>query len=204
MDAFIKQFDFALRTCFVRPSERRPMPPAEPSAALTNEERSHASALMRVNHAGEVAAQGLYQGQIAQARNPALKAQLIEAAEEEIDHLAWTADRVKALDSHTSFLNPLWYAGAFALGTLAGKISDKTNLAFLRATEEQVSRHLAKHLTILPLSDTASRAVVTTMLAEETAHALQATVAGGYALTKPIQIVMKLYAKCMTFAAYRI
>jgi ubiquinone biosynthesis monooxygenase Coq7 len=159
---------------------------------------------MRINHVGEVCAQALYQAQALTARTPELRAQMLKAAEEEEDHLVWTQQRLEALNARPSLLNPLWYAGAFAIGCLAGRLGDKVSLGFVVETERQVEAHLAGHLQTLPEHDVASRAVVEQMQADEARHAHQAQAAGATELPRPAQWLMKCAAKVMTTVAYRV
>ncbi len=163
-----------------------------------------AGALMRVNHVGEVCAQALYQAQALTARSESARAQMLAAAGQETDHLAWTEDRLKALGARPSLLNPLWYAGAFAIGLVAGRLGDAQSLGFVAETERQVEAHLAGHLERLPSEDTASRAVVAQMQADEAQHARNAEASGAARLPWPVQQAMKLAAKVMTVTAHRI
>ena len=169
---------------------------------LGKTERAHAAGLMRVNHTGEVAAQALYHGQAALARDPAIKAQLLHAAEEEQDHLAWCASRLQELGSHPSRLGPLWYAGSYAIGAVAAMVSDKVSLGFVAETERQVEQHLGDHLDKLPLKDEKSRAIVSQMQADEAEHGQQARDAGGVDLPKPVQLGMRGVASVMKTVAY--
>jgi ubiquinone biosynthesis monooxygenase Coq7 len=160
---------------------------------------------MRVNHVGEVCAQALYTAQALSTRDPALRAQLEEASREETDHLAWTHDRIRELGTHRSYLNPLWYLGAFSIGLLAGRVGgDKVSLGFVVETERQVEAHLASHLDRLPANDLASRAVVTQMAIDERHHADSAEQAGGMPLPLPARWLMRMAAKVMTTTAHRI
>ncbi|MEN9559104.1 MAG: hypothetical protein RLZZ502_315 [Pseudomonadota bacterium] len=205
MDKFISHFDHALRTCFSVHRSTRACPElAENSRNLDTKDKLLSSGLMRVNHAGEVAAQALYQSQQLTARHSHLQQTLKQAGEEELDHLAWTKQRLDELGGRPSLLNPIWYGGAFALGLLAGKISDTANLSFLRATEEKVSQHLDSHLTLLPEHDLRSRSIVNAMRKEEAKHAESAKHAGGKPLVKPFSFVMDFYAKTMTTLAQKI
>jgi ubiquinone biosynthesis monooxygenase Coq7 len=160
---------------------------------------------MRVNHVGEVCAQALYTGQALACKNPALRAQLAEASREETDHLAWTQQRLNELKGRPSLLNPLWFAGAFAIGYAAGKLGgDKVSLGFVVETERQVEAHLQSHMDLLPAADNASRAIVAQMKADEMAHAQMAMKAGAMDLPGPVKSVMQLAAKVMTTVAHRI
>ncbi|MEI7297720.1 2-polyprenyl-3-methyl-6-methoxy-1,4-benzoquinone monooxygenase [Paraburkholderia tropica] len=171
---------------------------------LTAAERSHAAALMRVNHVGEVCAQALYQAQKIATRSPSLKAAFEHAAQEEEDHLAWTARRLEALDSRPSLLNPLWYAGALAIGFAAGRLGDRVSLGFMAETERQVEHHLDSHLDALPPADLESRAIVEQMRTDEIAHARSATDLGGIELPLPMRSLMRAASKVMTRTAYYI
>ncbi len=212
MDALLNTADRALRTLFAphHPRRRSPGQSAEAStqaghaAELSPEERQLAGALMRVNHVGEVCAQALYiaQGQI--AHSPALKAQFAEAALDEVDHLAWTEQRLAELGDRPSLLNPVWFAGAYALGLLAGRMGERVSLGFVVETEKQVAEHLQSHLSRLPEKDRASRQIVQQMKADELAHARHAAQAGGVALPTPVKWLMRSAAKVMTTVAHRI
>lgn len=202
-EALIIQFDRALRTVFAPAVSRRPHPDQGlPEAALSEAEKRHAAGLMRVNHSGEVCAQALYQGQAITARNPEAARALMQAADEETDHLAWCERRIQELGSHTSYLDPLWYTGAFAIGVLAGALGDRWNLGFLAETERQVEGHLDGHLQRLPDNDAKSRAIVEQMKADEIRHAKTAIAHGGAELPLPVKLAMKLSAKVMTQTAY--
>ena len=205
MDRFLGAADEALRTLFATPRATRPCPvvPAE-STRLGAQERSHAAALMRVNHVGEVCAQALYTAQALATRNDALRAQLEQAAREETDHLAWTQSRLDELGARPSLLNPLWYAGAFAMGLVAGRIGDRVSLGFIVETERQVEAHLQGHLERLPAADHASRAIVAQMKDDEAAHANQALGAGAAELPQPVKLAMRAAAKVMTTTAHYI
>ena len=205
-DALILAADSALRTLWAEPRASRPTPMA-PAAELelTDTERREAAALMRVNHVGEVCAQALYTGQALASKDPALRAQLAEASREETDHLAWTQQRLKDLKDRPSFLNPLWYAGAFAIGYAAGKLGgDKVSLGFVVETERQVEAHLQSHMDRLPAADSASRAIVAQMKADEIAHAQMAMKAGAVDLPGPVKSLMQLASKVMTTVAHRV
>ncbi len=202
-DALILQFDRALRTVFATAVSRRPHPDdGLPEAALTAAEKRQAAGLMRVNHSGEVCAQALYQGQVLTARNPEAARALRQASDEETEHLAWCERRLTELGSHTSYLNPFWYTGAFAIGVLAGALGDRWNLGFLAETERQVEGHLDGHLQRLPEQDGKSRAIVEQMKADEIRHAETAIALGGAELPLPVKLAMKLAAKVMTQTAY--
>ncbi len=203
LDRFITEFDKGLRTLFAPAVSVRPLPGKQlDEAVLSTAEKKLAAALMRVNHSGEICAQALYQGQALTARNPAAKAVLEQAAQEETEHLSWCETRLHELGSHTSYLNPLWYGGSLAIGALAGALGDRWNLGFLAETELQVERHLAGHLTRLPVADLKSRAIVEQMKIDEARHATSALEQGGAALPPPVKHAMQLTSKLMTRAAY--
>lgn len=204
-DRLIASLDNGLRALFGTYTAGRntPKAAAEP-IAMSEAERRLSAALMRVNHVGEVCAQALYQSQALVCRNEQLRAHFHEAAAEEIDHLAWTRDRLQDLNSHTSYLNPLWYSGAFALGALAGLAGDRVSLGFVVETERQVEQHLATHLQRLPASDATSRAIVEQMKLDEARHAEEALAAGASELPAPVRRLMRLAAKVMTVTAHRI
>jgi 3-demethoxyubiquinol 3-hydroxylase len=205
VDRLIKGFDAALRTVSGVHAPRRESPGHEiPEVRLSSSERDHVAALMRVNHVGEVCAQALYQGQALTTRDPATRASLEQAAREEEDHLAWSADRVRELGGHLSLLNPVWYAGSLALGIAAGALGDRWNLAFLAETERQVEEHLAGHLAELPAGDSRTRAVVEQMRAEEARHRETALALGAAEMPAPAKLVMRAMAKLMTAVAYRV
>lgn len=175
-----------------------------PEGTLSAEQKRRAAGLMRVNHSGEVCAQALYQGQGLTAKLPQVRAEMEHAAEEEVDHLVWCKQRLDELDSHPSYLNPLWYGLSFALGAGAGLISDRVSLGFVAATEERVCQHLQTHLEQLPDTDQRSRAVVQQMLTDEARHAQTALAAGGLDFPAPVKTVMSLVAKAMTATSYRL
>lgn len=205
LDPVLSTADAVLRTLFARPHAMRPQPePETPPAELSEKERRDAGALMRVNHVGEICAQALYTAQAAVARDPAVRARLLAAAHEETDHLAWTRARLDALGAHPSLLNPLWYAGAFSLGLVAGRLGDPLSLGFVAETERQVEAHLDGHLGRLPAGDSASRAVVTQMKLDEARHAAQAWGAGAAELPAPVRGLMRLAARVMTTVAHRV
>jgi len=204
--ALILAADSALRTLWAETRASRPTPVAATSELeLTDAERRESAALMRVNHVGEVCAQALYTGQTLACQNLDLRAQLVEASREETDHLAWTQQRLTELKGRPSLLNPLWYAGAFAIGYAAGKLGgDKVSLGFVVETERQVEAHLQSHMDLLPAADSASRAIVVQMKADEIAHAQMAMKAGAAELPGPVKSVMALAAKVMTTVAHRV
>jgi ubiquinone biosynthesis monooxygenase Coq7 len=176
--------------------------PASSPTALSDIEKRESAALMRVNHAGEIAAQALYHGQALVARSAATRQLLLKAADEETDHLAWCETRLKELESRPSLLNPLWYAGSFAIGAAAALLGDRTSLGFVVETERQVEGHLDEHLARLPPDDARSRAILQTMRTDEIAHGLSAKAAGGVELPSPVRFLMRNTARLMTSAAY--
>jgi len=206
IDRIISAADTALRALAGADHAARPLPaPAvPPGEALDEASRRLAGALMRVNHVGEVCAQALYSAQALATRNPALRQQFEKAAREETDHLAWTQARLDDLGSRPSLLNPLWYAGAFALGLVAGRLGDRVSLGFIVETERQVEQHLQGHLDRLPAADHASRAIVAQMKADEAQHADNAQAAGAVELPAPVKLAMRAAAKVMTTTAHYI
>lgn len=207
-DQLLTAADTALRTLFAPARAALPCPVPEGATAapaLTAEEKALSGALMRVNHVGEVCAQALYTAQALATPNLALRTQLQAASAEETDHLAWTEQRLAALGSRPSLLNPLWYTGAFAIGWAAGKLGgDRVSLGFVVETEHQVEAHLQSHLQRLPKQDYASRAIVAQMKDDEARHADQAQAAGAITLPAPVRGLMRLAAKVMTTVAHRI
>lgn len=206
IDRLMMNVDTALRTVAGKPLTTQRDYPAEAidDCELNDDERKHIAALMRVNHAGEVSAQALYQGQAMTARNNEVREKLEQAALEENDHLAWTEARLHELGDHTSFLNPMWYAGSLAIGAFAGAIGDKWNLGFLAETEHQVVKHLSEHLTELPKQDKRSRAILEQMKIDEAKHATTALDHGGAELPAPVKSIMALMSKVMTGSSYRV
>jgi 3-demethoxyubiquinol 3-hydroxylase len=205
IDRLIGEFDRALRAVTGVASAARPLPgQAQPEAELGEEDRAHAAALMRVNHVGEVCAQALYQGQAFTARDRGAKAALEQAAREEQDHLAWSVERIRELGGRPSLLNPVWFAGSFAIGAVAGALGDRWNLAFLAETERQVEQHLAGHLESLPSADERTRAVVEEMRSDEAKHRETAQRLGAAELPAIAKIAMRVASKVMTTIAYRI
>jgi len=203
LDRLIVEFDKGLRTLLSEAHSVRPHPDAKiPDVDMSEAEKKQAAALMRVNHSGEVCAQALYQGQALTARDPAVQQKLQHAAEEETEHLAWTAKRVHELGGHLSLLNPFWYTGSLAIGAVAGLLGDRWNLGFLAETERQVKSHLQSHLNRLPQQDEKSRAIVAQMQVDEIGHADMAAALGGAELPAPVQLAMKLNSKVMTGASY--
>ncbi|TXH69402.1 MAG: 2-polyprenyl-3-methyl-6-methoxy-1,4-benzoquinone monooxygenase [Lysobacteraceae bacterium] len=204
LDRLLADAQNALETVAGEPrAQRRNPAEAEPEAALDQAERRHAAGLMRINHVGEVCAQALYVGQAAVARNPSTRDQLLAAAQEETDHLAWCGDRLRELDSRPSLFNPLWYAGGYTIGVLAGLRGDGWNLGFVVETERQVEAHLDEHLQSLPAADARSRAILTVMKEDEIRHADHAEAAGAKVLPPPVPTLMAAASKLMKTIAYR-
>ena len=206
IDRLILEFDTALRSVVGGAHAHRPTPGSDVGGNLGLDavERKHAAGLMRVNHVGEVCAQALYQSQKLVARNPEIQEMLDHSGQEEMDHLAWCETRLQELGSHTSYLNPLWYAGSFAIGLAAGLAGDKWSLGFVAETEKQVENHLESHLEKLPKEDQRSRAIVDQMRIDEIAHGQAAKNAGGANLPEPIKKIMQAISKVMTTTAYKI
>lgn len=207
IDRFIVEFDTALRSVVGGAHAHRPTPGSDKQSGATlldAKEREHAAGLMRVNHVGEVCAQALYQSQKLVARNPEIRQMLQHSAQEEMDHLAWCETRLQELGSHTSYLNPIWYVGSFAIGLAAGLAGDKWSLGFVAETEKQVANHLESHLEKLPTEDERSRAIVDQMRIDEIEHGQAAISAGGAVLPEPIQKLMQAMSKVMTSTAYKI
>ena len=205
LDSLILEFDRALRAIAGVHQAERPNPAAGLAEAdLDAAERAHGAALMRVNHVGEVCAQALYQGQVLTARDAATRESLRQAAREEGDHLAWSMERIRALGGRPSLLNPLWYAGALAVGVGAGLLGDRWSLAFLAETERQVEEHLTGHLEKLALEDAATRAVVAAMRDDESQHRQTAVQLGAAEMPAPARAAMRAMAKVMTTVAYRV
>ncbi|MFM2275571.1 MAG: hypothetical protein RL211_1443 [Pseudomonadota bacterium] len=206
VDTFLTAADTALRTLFAAPRASRACPalPAQPAASLSAADKKLAGALMRVNHAGEVCAQALYTAQAFATKNEALRAHFTRASLEETDHLAWTRQRLDELGARPSLLNPLWYAGAFGLGLVAGRAGERPSLGFVVETEKQVEAHLQSHLTRLPPHDHASRAIVAQMKDDEARHALDAQHAGAVELAQPVKDLMRVAARVMTAVAHRV
>ena len=203
IDRIITGFDKGLRTLFAPAQTLRPVPgEAIPDASLDESQRQRSASLMRVNHSGEVCAQALYQGQALTARDTAAKQALEQAAQEETEHLAWTERRIAELGGSKSVLNPLFYAGSFAIGAMSGLLGDKWNLGFLAETERQVVRHLEGHLERLPAEDQKSRAIVEQMREDEARHATSALNHGAAELPAPVKAAMKASSKMMTETAY--
>ncbi|HEX5650890.1 MAG TPA: 2-polyprenyl-3-methyl-6-methoxy-1,4-benzoquinone monooxygenase [Steroidobacteraceae bacterium] len=204
-DRLIQEIDRGFRTVAAANVASRPFPDEGVPETLTDPAvRRHAAALMRVNHAGEIAAQALYHGQALTARNPALREHMLAAAREETDHLAWCERRVRELGSRTSLLAPFWYAGSFAIGAMAGLGGDRTSLGFVDETEKQVCAHLESHLDDLPAEDERSRRIVAQMKADEDRHASDARARGAALLPRAVRELMRRTARVMTGTAYRI
>jgi ubiquinone biosynthesis monooxygenase Coq7 len=204
VDRWLGAADAGLRTLSGATQASRERPPTAAHGELSPEERQLAAALMRVNHVGEVCAQAMYQAQALTARTQGLRQHMERAAREEADHLAWTEERLRELNDRPSLLNPLWYAGAFAIGLAAGRAGDRWSLGFVAETEHQVEEHLARHLDRLPPGDAASRAIVARMKEDEAHHGEQARRAGGRPLPLPLRWAMRAAAKVMTTTAHRI
>jgi 3-demethoxyubiquinol 3-hydroxylase len=203
VDTSILELDHALRALGGASCASRPIPESRlGDGPLSDQERRHAGALMRVNHVGEVCAQALYRAQSMASKSPALAAQMREAAREETDHLAWTETRLAALNARTSLLNPLWYLGAYTIGLLAARAGDAVSLGFVVETERQVEEHLEGHLDRLPEADSASRAVVAQMAEDEARHGRLAQAAGARELPLPARWLMRAAARVMTRTAY--
>src|SRR5690349_2897905 len=209
LDTFISAADRALRSLLAPPAAGRPVPPTPASTgskgdtALSTDEKRESAALMRVNHAGEVAAQALYHAQAMFARDPRVREFMLHAAREETDHLAWCETRLKELGARPSVLNPLFYAGSFGIGALAALMGDKASLGFVAETERQVEGHLKSHLDKLPADDARSRAIVEAMCHDEVGHGRQAESAGAASLPGPVRELMRRTARVMTHTAYR-
>ena len=205
LDRWLSDIQNALDTVFGAPHAERPNPGADaPDVVLDDAERRHAAGLMRINHVGEVCAQALYVGQAAVARDEETRAHLMAAAQEETDHLAWCAQRLAELDSRPSLLNPLWYAGSYAIGLAAGLRGDGWNLGFVVETERQVEAHLDEHLQTLPPADMRSRAILGVMKADEARHADHAQAQGARVLPQPVPTLMAMASNLMKAVAYRL
>lgn len=205
VDAWISTLDHSLKTLAGVAPMARPVPASPtPDSALDQRQRKLSASLMRVNHVGEICAQALYRAQALSTKNEELRQHLEHAAQEELDHLAWTAQRLRELDDRPSLLNPLWYGGAFAIGTAAGLIGDKVSLGFVVETERQVGAHLDSHLQRLPDGDHSSRAIVAQMKDEEARHAEDALARGAMDLPAPVKGLMRLAARVMTRTAHHI
>lgn len=204
IDRLVSGVDSALRAFAAGPQKSdRPSPASGiQTDRLSATQRAHSAGLMRINHSGEVAAQGLYQGHAAVARDPAIEHQMQRAADEEKDHLSWCAGRLDELGAKPSILNPAWYAGAYAIGAASGLLGDKWSLGFIAETENQVVQHLSSHLKKLPSDDKRSRAIITTMRDDEARHGTNAEQAGAAELPRPVRKLMNLSSKIMTTTAY--
>jgi len=203
IDRIIVAFDKGLRTVFAPAQTVRAVPGSErPEPSMEKDERERAAALMRVNHAGEICAQALYQGQALTARNVAAREALDRAAQEETEHIAWTERRIAELGGRKSVLGPLWYAGSLAMGAAAGLAGDRWNLGFLAETERQVVRHLERHLERLPAADRKSRAILEQMKEDEARHATTAFKHGAAQLPLPVRLAMRATSRLMTGTAY--
>lgn len=203
LDKMIVALDTGLRTLLAKPHSVRAHPDANiADAELSAADKKYASALMRVNHTGEVCAQALYSGQALTAHHPETTAALKQAALEETEHLAWCETRIQQLGGHTSLLNPMFYAGSLTLGVIAGVLGDRWNLGFLAETEQQVGEHLASHLDKLPVADKKTRAIIEQMQVDEAQHAQQAVQLGGAELPAPVRFFMKQSSKLMTTSAH--
>jgi ubiquinone biosynthesis monooxygenase Coq7 len=207
-DRLLTELSTAMRVVAATPRAARATPVARKSAAepaqLNEQQRNLGARLMRVNHSGEIAAQALYRGQALVARDPELRAELLEAAEEEHDHLAWCQQRTAELGSKVSLLAPLWYAGSFAIGMAAGLTGDKVSLGFLAETERQVTEHLDGHLERLPQEDDQSRAIIEQMRDDEIQHGENARELGGANLPDPVKKAMRAASKVMTTLSFRV
>lgn len=204
-DKFFTTLDSALRTVFTTHTGAHPCPTVPGDATELSElDKKEAGALMRVNHVGEVCAQALYTAQAFATSNGALRAHFIRAGAEETNHLAWTEQRLKELGDRPSLLNPLWYAGAFGIGLIAGRLGDPVSLGFVVETENQVEAHLDSHLSRLPAGDHASRAIVAQMKDDEARHAIHAKELGAVDLPTPVKALMAAVAKIMTTVAHRV
>jgi 3-demethoxyubiquinol 3-hydroxylase len=202
LDSVLQVADQTLRTLFAPARTARQPDLPQDNSTLSAAEKRHAAALMRVNHAGEIAAQGLYRGQAALSRSPAMRTFLERAADEEADHLAWCETRLTELGSRPSWLNPLWYLGSFGIGAAAAVLGDAVSLGFMTETESQVEGHLASHLDRLPAADLRSRKIVELMKSEESGHGQAARARGAAELPTPIPALMRVVARVMTGTAY--
>ena len=206
VDRLISEADTVLRTITNRGHSASRQSPAEGhvDSELSEQERKHVAGLMRVNHTGEVCAQALYQGQALTAKLPTVRDEMQQAAQEEVDHLVWCEERLRELDSHTSYLNPAWYGMSFALGAIAGAIGDKVSLGFVAATEERVCNHLRDHLKQLPDEDRKSQLILQQMLEDEQRHGENALEAGGTDFPRPVKDAMTAVSQVMTRSSYRL
>jgi 3-demethoxyubiquinol 3-hydroxylase len=204
-DRLVLGLDSALRTLSGQHQAGRPNPAGDlPEAELSEAERADVAGMMRVNHAGEVCAQALYEGQALTARDPTVREALLEAAAEEIDHLAWCKARLDELNDHTSVLDPLWFGASYSLGAMTGLLGDRASLGFVEATEDQVCQHLELHMARLPESDQRTRAILEQMCDDERRHGDQALAAGGAEFPPAVKSLMRLVSRVMTETSYRI
>lgn len=204
LDNMTVAIDDAIRTLFAEPQSSRPHPTSLRQLPLSDQARKQSGSLMRVNHVGEICAQAMYSAQTLVARDAALKKHFTAAGKDEADHLAWTSRRLTELGARPSALNPLWYAGAFAIGLAAGRVNDGISLGFVVETERQVEQHLKEHLKKLPEDDLPSRAIVNQMCVDESQHAIDAIKAGSTPLPQPVCSAMRIAAKFMTKLSYHI
>lgn len=206
LDTLLNEIQHGLNTCFVKPTSQRSYPAAQNTAKnkLTEEQKKHSAALMRINNAGEVAAQGLYRGQSLTAKSQKVRDNMLVASAEENDHLNWCQRRLGELKGERSLLDPIWYVGSLKIGIIAGLFGDQWSLGFVEETEKQVSRHLTEHLESLPEGDQHSKAIIEQMKQDEEQHAQAAHQAGAAALPQPIQYTMSLVSKIMTRSSYHI
>jgi len=205
LDKILTEIDHTVKTIFnssITSSRSNPSASIPENRALNGKEIKHASGLMRVDHTGEICAQALYRGQAFTAKSEETRANLLDSADEENDHLSWTQERLDELDSHKSYLNPFWYTASFTIGATAGLISDKISYGFVMEVEHQVMTHLDNHIKELPVNDTKSRVILQQMHKDESQHAINAEKNGGIKLPFPIKILMKLQSKIMTKTAY--
>jgi ubiquinone biosynthesis monooxygenase Coq7 len=202
IDLALGEIDKAIKTLTAPARSSRAMPAAVEGAALQGAARVESVRLMRINHAGEVAAQALYRGQALTARQPEVAAALRHAAAEETDHLAWCEQRLRELDGRTSILNPVWYAGSFAIGALVGALGRGTSLGFVAETERQVESHLRGHMDRMAVADTRSRAILEQMTHDEVQHGAQAASLGAKQLPFPVGVAMRLASRLMTYGSY--
>jgi ubiquinone biosynthesis monooxygenase Coq7 len=205
LDELLSKVDNSIKTLTVGANQAaRVLPKTQNNITLDEKQRKHIAGLMRINHTGEVCAQALYQGQALTAKNREVREAMQIAADEEIDHLVWCEKRLEELDSHTSYLGPIFYGLSFGIGALTGAISDKVSLGFVEATEDQVCKHLQDHLQQVPESDEKTRAILAQMLIDEASHAEMALEQGGMEFPKPVKSAMTLLSKVMTKATYHI
>jgi len=206
LDKLITEADSVMRTITNRGNQAGRPSPSEGhlDSELSEQDRKHVAGLMRVNHTGEVCAQALYQGQALTAKLPTVREEMQQAAQEEVDHLVWCEERLRELDSHTSYLNPAWYGLSFAMGAVAGAIGDKVSLGFVAATEERVCHHLRDHLKQLPDEDRKSQLILQQMLEDEQRHGENALEAGGTDFPRPVKDAMTTVSQVMTRTSYRI